>query len=336
MELKDLRYNIMLALYFPILLYAFSTFDISENTFAVESLEPVVVGQQTVVLGQPFSARAFLAISEGQGQQLLGDSALVALGDSLFQMPTGALLAQDENEKEVAYSGLFRFQQLGGSVSEIPIAGSFRVRRPEIVATSEATQTLYRQCLNTLRIDVPGLEDRELRLSSGGAGVLGRTLALSPSGASARIDVYLVDEAAGDVLLGSKGFSVVDPPRPEIVVRNAGREVRNGDNLPMRRAQLDFSLAADEEFSRRYPRDARYRIARATVYLRKGLAASQEIGTFDLEGGQTLVLTRVLRDAQPGDRLMIRLGGLIRINHAGRAVPVQLSEASRTFGFIIS
>ncbi len=337
MELKELRYNIMLALYFPILLYAFSTFDLSENTYAIEDLQPVVVGKETVVLGQPFEARAFLAVGTGQGQQLLGDSTLVAQGDSLFLMSTALLLADDENEKVITYAGRFQFGQLGGTISEIPISGSFRVRRPEIVATSEATQTLYRRCLNTIRIEVPGLEDRALRLVSGGGhGSVSRSITLSPTGEGAKIDVYLVDETDGDVYLGSKRFAVMDPPRPEIRVSNAGRELRNGGDLPKRRAMIEFDVTPDQEFRRRYPRDARYRVARATVYLRKGLTASQEIGTFNLEGGRTLVLTRVLRDAQPGDRLLIRLDGVVRINHAGRAVPVPFSVASLTFGFIIS
>ena len=336
MDLKELRYNIMLALYFPILLYAFSTFDLSEDTYAVDALEPVVMGPQTVVLGQPFTAQAFLAVAGGQGQQLAGAEGLEALGDSLFQMPTAGLLEDDEAERLVDYAGTFSFQTLGGAASEIPVSGQFKVRRPEIVAASEATQTLYRQCLNTLRFEVPGLEDRQLRLTAGGSGTVGRTLALSPGGESAKVDVYLVDETQGDVYLGSKSFAVVEPPRPEIRVMNAGREVRNGDNLPRRRAMLEFQLVPDSEFRQRYPRDARYSIARATVFLRKGLTASQEIGTFTLEGGQRLVLTRALRDAQPGDRVMIRLEGLVRINHGGRAVPTQLSAASRTFGFVLS
>ena len=336
MELKELRYNIMLALYFPILLYAFSTFDISENVYTVEDLKPVVIGEQTVVLGQPFSARAFLVVGGGQGQQLSGEGTLIARGDSLFQMPTALLLGDDEDEKTITYTGRFQFPQLGGALSEIPVVDSFTVRRTEIVATSEATQTLYRRCLNTIRIEVPGLENRTLRLRSGGGSTVGRTLALSPSGESAKIDVLLVENDSTEVFLGSKSFAVMDPPRPELRVRNAGREVRNGDNLPKRRALLEFDLIADEKFRRRYPRDARYSIASATVYLRKGLTASQTIGIFNLDEGRRLVLTRVLREAQPGDRLLIRLNGVVRINHGGAAVPVPLSETSRTFGFIIS
>ena len=48
------------------------------------------------------------------------------------------------------------------------------------------------------------------------------------------------------------------------------------------------------------------------------------------------MLTRALRDAQAGDRVTIRLEGIARLNHAGRAVPLSFSEASRTFGFVPS
>lgn len=266
MELKDLRYNIMLALYFPILLYAFSTFDLSEESYAVNSLEPVVVADDMVMLGQPFEARTFLAVGGGEGQQLTGSGELVALGDSLLQMSTAALLEPGESEKQIAYSGTYRFQQLSGRTVDIPVAGQFRVKRPEIVAASEATQTLYRLCRNTIRIEVPGLEDRPLRLKAGGGeGVESRSITLSPSGEGAAIDVFLVDAEQGDVFLGKKQFSVIDPPRPELRVSNAGRELRNGENLPKARALLEFGLQADPEFQRRYPQDARYSIARARL-----------------------------------------------------------------------
>ncbi|NND73089.1 MAG: hypothetical protein HKN43_16060 [Rhodothermales bacterium] len=332
---KELRYYVMLALYFPILLYAFSTFDLDESTYAVSGLEPVVVGDQVVVLGQPFNARAFLAVAGGQGQELQGDGSLASVGDTLFQMQTGSLLNQKESEKVVPYSGTFKFEQVGGNVSELPVEGAFRVKRPEIVASSEAMLALYRQSRNPVRIDVPGLEDRELELVVGNSKVKGRSTMLSPSGNEVKVNVYLVDAENGNVFLGSKSFAVIDPPRPEISVTNAGREIKSGDNLPKRRAVLEFNVNPDQEFKRRYPQDARYRVRKATIYLRKGLTASKKIGTYDLDG-EKLVLTRVLREAQPGDRVMVELDGVQRINYQGAAISVPLSESSRTFGFVIS
>lgn len=334
-QIKELRYQVMLALYLPILLYAFSTYDLNDQSYVVQRLDPVVVGEETVVLGQPFTARTFLAVGGNQGQNLQSSGDLQVLGDSAFQMQTASLLGEDEQEKTIQYSGRFGFQQIDGESVEIPVQGAFKVRRPEVVAASEATQSLYRRTLNSIRIEVPGLEDRSLRLETGNTRVDGRSIQLSPSGNNTSVRVYLDDPKAGDVFLGTKSFGVIEPPRPEVRVLNAGRTISSGDNLPRQRAMLEFQVEADEEFKRSFPRDARYSVGKATVYIRKGQAASREIGTFDVDGGR-LVLTRQLRDAQPGDRIVVQLSGIYRINHAGAAIPVQLNESSLTYGFTIS
>ncbi|NNE34791.1 MAG: hypothetical protein HKN13_06125 [Rhodothermales bacterium] len=333
--IKELRYYVMLALYFPILLYAFSTFDLDEDTYAVKGIEPIVVAEEVVVLGQPFEAKTFLIVSGGQGQKLVGDDGLSSIGDTLFTMNTGDILAPGESEKVVEYSGRYNFTQIGGETVELPVRGQFKVKRPDIVATSESMSALYRRSRNAVRIDVPGLENRELRLQLGKTSVTGRSITVSPSGNDVTVRVFMLDETNGDVFLGSKQFVVIDPPRPELSVTNAGRKINNGDNLPRARASLEFKVEPDQEFARRYPKDARYRVGKATVYLRKGLTASKKVGSFDLNGNK-LVLTRALRGAKPGDRVLIELEGISRINHEGSSIPVQLGESSRTFGFVVS
>ncbi len=333
--IKELRYYVMLALYFPILLYAFSTFDLDEDTFAVKGIEPIVVAEEVVVLGQPFEAKTFLVVSGGQGQKLTGSEGLVAVGDTLFTMKTGDILAPGETEKLVEYSGQYDFTQIGGETIGLPVKGTFRVKRPDIVATSEAMSALYRRSNNAIRIDVPGLENRELKLQLGKTSIEGRSIVISPAGQDATVRVFLKDDENGDVFLGSKQFVVIDPPRPELSVTNAGRKINNGDNLPKARASLEFKVEPDQEFARRYPKDARYRVGKATVYLRKGLTASKKIGSFNLDGSK-LVLTKALRSAKPGDRVLIELEGITRINHRGASIPVQLGESSRTFGFVVS
>ena len=238
--IKELRYYVMLALYFPILLYAFSTFDLNDETFVVDSFEPVIVGSSQVVLGQEFQGRAFLAVGTGQGQELIGQDGLQSIGDSLFSMPTGNLLDPKESERVVDYRGSFRFQQVGGEVATIPVQGSFTVRRPDIVAMSEATQTLYRLCENSVRIEVPGLENRPLRLAVGNSRVDGRSIKVSPSGQRIDVNVFVL-EGSDEIFLGRKEFAVIEPPRPEIRVTSAGRPVNNGDGISRRRALLVFS-----------------------------------------------------------------------------------------------
>ena len=72
-----------------------------------------------------------------------------------------------------------------------------------------------------------------------------------------------------------------------------------------------------------------------SVYLRRGLTASQKLGDYDLQNGR-LVLTQQLRDAKPGDQITVRLERIVRVNHRGERIEVPMRESSRTFGFVIS
>jgi len=335
-DIKQLRYQVMLALYLPILLYSFSTFDLDETTFAVKEVKPVIVGDQNIVLGQPYTARAYLtAASKVQLQS--PDERMTVMGDTSLQMPTGNLLGEDENVKDINYTAIMQYEQVNKEMAQTEVRGSFTVRRPELVATSVATQSLYRQTLNQIRIDVPGLENQPLKLEANGNMQDGRQLSLSPAGQSVTVRAFLASNEEEDVFLGSKEFAVIDPPRPEIKVLDAtGNQLTSGDAFSKARPVLDFEIEPDREYESSYPQDARYQIRRARVSIRKGLAASQEIGTFNLSNGSELRLVRELRDARPKDQILVQLQGVVRINHAGQAIPVQLSEASRSFSFVLS
>lgn len=344
-DIKELRYQVMLALYLPILLYSFSTFDLSEQSVAAKKVEPVLVGgQSTVVLGQEYNANAYLKaaqLAKGGEITLRSDDGKVKIdGNENVQIPTGELLAEGEDEKEVEYSVTMDYDQLEGTASQT-LSGTFTVRRPELVATSVATQSLYRRTRNQIRIDVPGLENRQLQLeSSSGGSVNGRQLTLSPSSNNVTVRAYLPSED-DRVYLGEKEFAVIDPPRPQLKVLNVqGQEVSNGDNLPRAQPVLEFQVEPDAEFAKSYPQDANYRVRRARVSIRKGLRASEEIGTFDLGSSSTLKgeLIRGLNQAQaqPKDRLIIQLQDVVRINHAGQAIPVNLNESSLAYSFILS
>jgi hypothetical protein len=328
----------MLALYLPILLYSFSTFDLDEETFAVKEVRPVVVGQENIVLGQPYRAKAYLTAAS-KVQLEAPDDRMSARGDSVLQMQTGNLLGEEESEKEVSYTALMQYQQVNDEMAQTRVRGNFTVRRPELVATSVATQSLYRRTLNQIRIDVPGLENQPLQLqTSTGQTVDGRQLELSPTGNNVTVQAYLPGgEDRDPVFLGKKEFAVIDPPRPEIKVLNAsGKEITSGDAIAKARPVIDFQIDPDAEFASTYSQDARYRIRSAKVSIRKGLAASEEIGTFDIGSGGKLQLVRQLRDAAAKDQLLIQLQGVVRINHAGEAIPVDLSDASRSFSFVLS
>jgi hypothetical protein len=342
---KELRYYVMLALYFPILLYAVSTFDVSKKTYAVKDYQGVAVGDQTVMLGQPFKARTFLAAErlttaeEDQGgvqPRLIPEGDLSTRGDSLLIMDTKDLLKPGETQKRVSYEAYYEAPQLGGATQRFPVSGSFTVRRPEIVAKTETARALYRRSLNRLRLSVPGIEDRSLRVEGPGGSASGTTLSLSPTGEEVTVDVYLKRSQNEDLLLEQRQFAVIDPPRPQIRVFAPQGEVTSGAPINRRRASLQFKVEPDREFKNRHPEDARYEAGSATVYLRRGQMASEKIGEFELGSDGQLVLTQELRGAEPGDQIIVRLKDVVRVNHRGNRVDVKLRENSRTFGFILS
>jgi len=345
-RIKELRYQVMLALYLPILLYSFSTFDLKEKSVAAEKVTPILVGgQQTVVLGQDYTANAYLKAAQlakgGQIKLKTEDERITIDGNENIKIATADLLAEDEDRKKVDYSVTMEYDQLEGTASQT-LSGTFTVRRPELVAKSVATNSLYRKTKNQIRIDVPGLEGRPLQLeSSSGGRVTGRQLTVSPSSNNVTVRAYLPKEEGESVYLGKKEFAVIDPPRPQLKVQDAqGEQIANGDNLPRRRPILNFKVEPDPEFSKSYPNDANYRVQRAKVSIRKGLKASEEIGTFELGGEATLKgeLIRGLNKvgAQPKDRLIIQLQDVVRVNHAGEEIPVNLNESSMSYSFILS
>jgi hypothetical protein len=344
---KELRYYVMLALYFPILLYSVSTFDMDDETYAVKDYRGVAVGEQTVVVGQPYEARTFLTAERlttakkskdgGIRPTLVPEGDLSSRGDSMLVMNTNDLLGPGEDQKQVSYTAHYEAPQLGGTTQRFPVSGSFTVRRPEIVAKTETAQALYRRSLNRLRLSVPGIEDQSLRVEGPSGSASGTTLPLSPTGDRVTVDVYLKRSGgADDLLLGQREFSVIDPPRPQIRVFSPRGELTSGDPISRRRASLRFRVEADREFKNRHPEDARYTAGSATVYLRRGQMASEELGTFDLGDDGRLVLTQELQGAESGDQIIVRLNNVARVNHRGQRVDVSLRANSRTFGFVLS
>ena len=338
-RIKTLRYQIMLALYLPVLLYAFSTFDISEDTAYIRDVEPIVVGQENVVLGQPYEASAYLTASGATNIEVQTDDERLQIDGERLSMQTGTLLPEGENEQVVEYTAELLFEQVNGDMASRSVTGQFTVRRPEVIAQSVAADALYRQTLNEVRISVPGLENQPLRLVSGGQSQEGRTLSLSPSEDQVSVDAYLVQSEEDDVFLGTRTFNVIQPPLPSVRVLNAGGdELQASDRVSLARPNIQFDFEPDPEFASRYAQDARYSIGRVRVSYRRGLGASQELGTFELGSDNQLNLAGQLRGLQPDDTIFLELENVARINHANQRIPLdnRLGSASQTFSFALS
>ena len=72
---------------------------------------------------------------------------------------SGNAIPRGKNEGIQKYSATVRVPTASGGFETKTVEGQFTVRKPEIVITSAAVQTLYRACANEVNIDVPALGD---------------------------------------------------------------------------------------------------------------------------------------------------------------------------------
>lgn len=203
-----------------------------------------------------------------------------------------------------------------------------------IALNTRAQGLLYRKTRNRVEVFAPS-ESTDYRIeASTGKTVDGNRITLSPPGDQVVLRVY-----AGDRYLGKKTFAVVDPPLPTLEVFNdSGDQLLCGEGVPRDRPGLRFQLAPDSVFAARHPEDATYRVRRVALEMRPtGFDHGGDLGTFELGEEGTLKgrLVRILNNlrAQPGDRFVVRLQKVVRINHNGDAVSVDLSEAASRFEF---
>jgi len=335
----------MLALYLPILLYSFSTFNLDDKTVPVSDAKPTLIPNtpKTVVLGQEFRANAFLTAQElasgGTIELSTDDEKVQVEGNESLQIATQQLLDDGETEKKVQYEVEMAYSGVGDTTLTETLRDSFTVRRPELVARSTSTNSLYRQTLNELRIQVPGLENRTIQLEYGGQTTTGNQIQLTPSGEEVTVEAFLPVEGGEPTKLGEKNFAVTDPPPPQVnVLGPQGQQLTTGDNLSLRRPNLRFEVEPDPEFARSYAQDADYSVGQVKVSIRRGLQPSEELGIFSVEDDGSLKLNRALGgvDVRAKDKVIIQVQDVVRRNHLGQTIPQDLNQSSLTYSFTLS
>lgn len=196
---------------------------------------------------------------------------------------------------------------------------------------------LYRQSRNEVTVTIPLVPTDSLLLTDGRPTVPGPTIAIVPEGDSVSLSALRLNPDGSQTRLRTRMLPILTPPRPQLkVLDSTGQEIMSGDSVSLARPVIEFSLDPDRDFAQTHPSDARYQIQQARVSIRKGLSASESLGTFSLGNGGTLNLNRQLRSTAPGDLLLVELQGVIRVNADGIAIPVSLSQSSRSFAFVLS
>lgn len=195
------------------------------------------------------------------------------------------------------------------------------VARPVIQIQSASVQALYRNCGNELNVQVPTLGStyNPSFTASGAKVVKGAQkgiVTLIPTGSKVTLNV-----ASGGTNIGSQDFKVRLIPKPEMVALSNGKPVdeKQGMAAPGPRS-IYMKAEPDESFKAFLPKDARYRVAEWEAILVRG---KRPVSTqrFNSEMGNCAPFAA---QAQPGDRILIEVKKVIRINFLNETENVSL------------
>jgi gliding motility-associated protein GldM len=290
-----------------------------DNIYAMSRAESKVVAA-----GTKYKAEMFIAASSSgirPSMKFNGSDVKVENGKGLVEFTAQAGdYDKDGNAKKV-WKGSITFKNPStGRDTTFTLEQEYVVAKPVIQVQSASVQALYLNCGNELNIQVPALGSvYDPSFSASGAQVIKGAnkglVTVIPNAAQVTLNV-----SSGGNAIGSEKFQVRTIPKPTIEVLAAGRPVNEKQGMAMPRS-LEIRAVPDESFKNFLPKDARYKIYQWEVTLARGARPVQPPITVTAE---SVSLSSLAAQARPGDRLVIEVKEVKRMNFKGEIETVKM------------
>ncbi|WNJ16243.1 GldM family protein [Pontibacter sp. G13] len=257
----------------------------------------------------------------------------------------GRVIPKGKSEGIQKYSATVKVPKATGGFEEIPVEGSFKVRRPEIVVTSAAIQILYRNCGNDVNIDVPALGDQynPVIAANGGSIIKSKSskkkVRIVPTGKQCVVNVKS-NTNGKTVDIGNITYKVVDPPKPSIVMY-VNNKPYNGSQMIPKASRVSVRLEADPDFAAAMPQDANYGITSVDVLAQLALGPPTTVNSIRSKGkdatkGIAVNMGTKVRQARAGTKVYVRLNEIVRINFQKKPIPdKRFKEIERTLSLVV-
>ncbi|MFN8397188.1 MAG: GldM family protein [Bacteroidia bacterium] len=309
---------------------------ITTFSFTVDSLIAFQApSAEVVAAGMKFQTTLAVGLaSKSVKPEFVGSGLSMDPGGSTATMTipaNGSVIPDGQSEGIQHYTATIKVPKADGEIVTIPVKGQFRVRRPEVVVRSRELQILYRDCGNTVNVDVPSLGDNynpDFSKSEGGQVISSATnkkdITIVPgSGKNFKLSVYS-NTNGQKIKIEDLKYNVKKPNSPRIVV-----QLPNGQELsPMqavsKRQSVKVKLLPDPEFASTLPRDARYKADKVKVMLQDGIDSPKTIVSVsgaDIQNGVSVNLSQgELKSAYQGAKIYFQVEGVKRINFQNKVI----------------
>ncbi|MFD2246911.1 gliding motility protein GldM [Pontibacter ruber] len=291
-----------------------------EKIFAMARAE-----SKTVAAGTKYRADMFIAASSDAitpKMSFQGRPVKVENGKGMVEFTAAASNYDAEGNSKQQWKGQITINQ-NGKDTTFTVVEEYVVAKPVIQVQSASVQALYFQCANELNIQVPALGavyDPSFSASGGTAikGAKKGQVTVIPSSTEVKLNV-----SSGGNAIGSETFKVRPIPKPELVAKVNGRPIDGKRGIPAASFRaVEIQAVADEGFKQFLPQEARYRVTKWRAYLVRGSSPidQQEIN------GPSANLTSFAAKANKGDRVVVEVLDVKRLNYKGSPVDVNVGE----------
>jgi len=291
-----------------------------DKVFAMASPESRVVAAGTKYKAQMFIAASFGGIKPSMKFNG-GNIQVDAEGRGTVEFPAHATnYDKDGNSKQIWTGEVTLKNPATGKDTTYILKEEYIVAKPVIQVQSASVQALYLNCGNELNIQVPALGSvYDPSFSASGASVVKGAnkglITVIPNAAQVTINV-----SSGGNAIGSEKFQVRTIPKPTIEVYAGGKPVNEKQGMAIPRS-LEIAAIPDESFKNFLPKDARYRVSEWEVTLARG---SRPVGAPITVTASSVSLGSLASQAKPGDRLVIEVKTVQRMNYQGQVETVKM------------
>lgn len=276
-----------------------------------------------VAAGTKYNAKLFLAASSSTAKPKMSASApggvkvdSEGIGSIEFVAKGGDFDKQGSSKR--TWQGNITLTLPTGDTT-FTVKQEYTVVKPVIQVRSAAVQALYLNCGNELQVDVPALGTTyDPRFTADGAEAIagqkkGEVMVI-PSASKVKLNV-----SSGGSLIGSEDFSVRRVPKPTVLPYSGSRPVdlKQGASAATLRS-IELRAIPEDDFKAMLPKDARYRVTHFVVTLARGKRAvmSEKVNS------PSYNLTQMVSKARPGDRIVVELKEVQRMNFKNRTEKV--------------
>jgi len=218
--------------------------------------------------------------------------------------------------------------------STYPLHYEYLVAKPIIQIQSAAISSLYLNCGNELNVQVPALGSayNPAFNASGATAIKGAQKGLVTIIPTAP-KVTLTVRSDGN-LIGSQDFTVKRIPNPSVEISERGKPINLKTGVPAPGPRvINIRAIPDETFASLLPKDARYRVSEWELTLARG--ARPVIPPTRIRAEAFNMPPNVLSQAKAGDRIVIEVKRVQRMNYQNNVEDVNVAKLSNTI-FIIN